>query len=98
MLVVSCLCYWVCGLTGLGIAVVIIHALDVVVYYVVNHRAYGYSIDRATLRLMVMLFVPVLLAFLATYIPDEVLSYAVITVLLVTSCIGAFIGIRHRLR
>jgi O-antigen/teichoic acid export membrane protein len=98
MLIVSCLCYWLWGLTGLGIGVVIIHATDVVVYYLVNRRAYGYRIDRATFRLMVKLFVPVLLAFLATYIPNPLVSYGAISLLLAATCVGTFIGIRHRLR
>ena len=98
MLVVNCLCYWAWGLVGLGIAMVIVHALDVAAYYIVNHRVYGYHIDRSTLRLMLLLSLPVLLAFLATLLPDMRLGYALMSLLLLITLFASFRGIRSRLR
>lgn len=98
MLVVNCLCYWLWGLVGLGVAMVVVHAVDVVAYYVVNRHAYGYRIDGPTFRLMVALFIPVLLSFLATLIPDVSIASAVTAVLLAATLIASFRGIRSRLR
>lgn len=98
MLLVNCLCYWLWGLVGLGIGVVVVHTVDVVAYYVVNHRAYGYTIDRTTLRLMLLLFLPVLLSFLATLLPDTAIGYAVMTLLLIVTSVASWRAIRARLR
>lgn len=98
MLLVNCLCYWLWGLVGLGIGVVVVHTVDVAAYYVVNHRAYGYTIDRGTLRLMLLLFLPVLLSFLATLLPDTAIGYAVMTLLLIVTSAASWRAIRARLR
>ncbi len=98
MLVANCLCYWAWGLVGLGVAMVIVHALDVAAYYIVNHRVYGYRIDRSTLRLMLLLSLPVLLTFLATLLPDIRLGYTLMTLLLLLTLFVSFRGIRSRLR
>ncbi|WP_295728559.1 oligosaccharide flippase family protein [uncultured Muribaculum sp.] len=97
MLVVNCLCYWLWGLVGLGVAMVVVHAVDVAAYYVVNRRAYGYRIDGPTLRLMIILFVPVLLSFLATLISDIRIGSVVTAVLLAVTLVTSFRGIRSRL-
>lgn len=98
MLLVNCLCYWLWGLVGLGIGVVVVHTVDVAAYYVVNHRAYGYTIDRGTLRLMLLLFLPVLLSFLATLLPDTAIGYAVMTLLLIVTSAASWRAIRAQLR
>lgn len=97
MLIVNCLCYWIWGLVGLGIAVVVVHAVDIAAYYIVNHRAYGFSVDFATLRFMALLFVLVLLAFLATLIPDHTIGYAAIALLLLVTSLLCYRAMRRRI-
>ena len=95
--VVNIACYLIWGLVGLGVAVAIIHAIDCIVYYLVNHHYYQYEVDRATLRLVVMLFIVVVAAFGATFIHSEILSVGVISCLLAVALAMSYRGIKVRL-
>ena len=49
-LILSCFFYWQFGLIGLGYSLVIDCAICFIVYYVINHSLYNYSLNREALK------------------------------------------------
>ena len=76
----SCLGFYFFGLIGLGYAIVADHSICLLVYYIVNHRLYGYSLSRgAALEMGLALFFTVA-CFLCSLIASPVLSYSLMAV------------------
>jgi O-antigen/teichoic acid export membrane protein len=67
-LATTCLCYRYLGLPGLGLAAILRYAVDVVVYYVVNRRVYGFGYNIGCTRIVIESGVYVAAAFVLTQI------------------------------
>lgn len=74
-LLLSCACYYYFGLIGLGYSLIIDCTQCFIVYYIVNHRLYGYSFSReAIVETLVAVFLT-LGCFGCSFISDTLLSY-----------------------
>lgn len=56
----SCFCYYRFGLVGLAYAQVVIYTFSVAIYMLVDRIRYGYSMNRAVIRLSLILTIPIL--------------------------------------
>lgn len=90
-LVASCSMFWLFGLNGIGIGVVVDGVICFTTYYIVNHRCYGYRISGMAARGCVYAALTTVGAFAASFISDQLYSTAAMGVVFLLS---AFYSVR----
>lgn len=68
--------YYFFGLIGLGYAMVAENALCLILYLIVNHRLYSYSLSLPALKECVIALLPTILSFLSVILFPNVWGYA----------------------
>lgn len=90
--------YLLFGLEGLGIAVCCSNALTITVYYVVNHRLYGYTLSREEIFGYAARLLAVSGVCAASFIGDTATSYTVMGIITGIIVVQSVISIRRRCR
>lgn len=98
MLLVNCVCFYLWGLVGLGISVLLVHTCDFISYYAVNRRYYDYRIGRQSWLILLPNAAIVTLALLATFIPHSTTSIILLCAIAIISITTSLLALRSRLR
>lgn len=93
-LALSCVAYYFFGLIGLGMSLVASSLIAYLIYYILNRRLYGYGYDRTTVKSAVFAVAAGGGAFLCSYIPDTIVSYAAMGVIFVAACTVSILRIK----
>lgn len=93
-LALSCVAYYFFGLIGLGMSLVASSLIAYLIYYILNRRLYGYGYDRTTVKSAVFAVAAGGGAFLCSYIPDTIASYAAMGVIFVAACTVSILRIK----
>lgn len=80
-LIIGGLMYYLFGLIGLGISIVIVYIIMTVIYYLTNHHYYNYNIDLRIIKDSLMFISPVVLVFIASFIEINWLSYSIMGII-----------------
>lgn len=93
----SVLFYYIYGLIGLGISLVVRGGIDIVINFIVCHKRYGLSYTLGTWRIIFVSLFLSSVAFLSSFLQDS-LAYAVMGGVLVISILYSITLLRSRLR
>lgn len=85
------------GLIGLGYALVADNAICLVVYYIVNHRMYGYSFSRGAFFYMAGALVLGTMAFASSMIESSATSYLLMGGTLALATIWSALSLKRKL-
>lgn len=94
----NCIFYHFFGLTGLGYALVADNLSCIFLYYIVNHKLYGYSFDKETAMHMLGATIAVTGVFCASLIETEWLSYTLMSILTLVTILFAIKSLKTKLR
>ena len=94
----SCLGFYFFGLIGLGYALVADNAICLIVYFIVNHRLYGYSLTCEAVKGMSHAVIATAACFLFSLIPDPLYSYALMAAACGVSTSWGIINLRKKLK
>lgn len=97
-LVLSCLFFHFFGLIGLGYALVADNAFCFILYYIVNHRLYGYKFSAPS---VINFSLGALLTggcFVFSFFESEALSYSLMGVITALSLLWAFYALKNHLK
>lgn len=94
----SCLFFKFYGLIGLGYALVADNAICLVVYYIVNHRMYGYSFSRGALFYMAGALALGSMAFASSMIESTTASYLTMGGTLAVAIVWSGLSLKRKLR
>ena len=97
-LIASCGMFSLFGLNGLGYGVVLDCTICFLTYYIINHRKYGYTLDRGAWLGCFYAIASVGTAFLASFLPGEISGYICMGSVLLATIIISFRGIRQRIK
>jgi len=93
-LALSCVAYYFFGLIGLGMSLVASSLIAYLIYYILNRHLYGYGYDRTTVKSAVFAVAAGGGAFLCSYIPDTIVSYAAMGVIFIAACTVSILRIK----
>lgn len=93
-LLLSCAGYYMFGLIGLGVSLVVSATVAYVLYYVINSRMYGYGYDRSTLVSALYSVGCGGAAFACSFISDSPVSYCSMGAIFVAVCVVSLIRIK----
>lgn len=93
-LLLSCAGYYMFGLIGLGVSLVVSATVAYVLYYVINSRMYGYGYDRSTLVSALYSVGCGGAAFACSFISDSLVSYCSMGAIFVAVCVVSLIRIK----
>lgn len=94
----SLIFYHYYGLIGLGYGAVVEQAACIILYLTINHKVYGYYPSlRAWSQILFGLAI-VIIAFLATFLPNTTSAISIGAALLLLYCLFAYRTLRRRLR
>lgn len=79
-LTLSCLGFYLYGLIGLGFALVADNAICLIVYFIVNHRLYGYRFSHDAAKGISLAIIVTVICFLFSLLPDAIYAYSLMTV------------------
>lgn len=97
-LCLSCILYHFFGLIGLSYSLIFDCSICFVVYYIVNHRLYSYSIDHKAILECLMAVLFGVSCLWASLCPDSILSWVFMSLIMVLSSAWSFFGLRKRFR
>lgn len=96
-LLCSCIAYYYFNLIGLGITVVITGILSILIGLYVNHKLYGFSLEKETMKSSVIALSLCLSAFLLSFI-DGTMSYLSMTVLMLMSATVSYLRLKKMIK
>lgn len=97
-LVLSCLGYYFFGLIGLGYSLIVDCTICFIVYYIVNHRFYEFSISRAAISEgMVAVFLGCA-CFASSFFENTALSYSLMGFFTLLAITRSVVMLRRRIR
>lgn len=94
----SCAGYYWFGLIGLGYSLIIDCAICFVVYYIINHRLYQYTLSRRAIAEGTMAVVLAAGCFVFSFLSDPWLSYSLMGAVTLGAIIRSAVILRRRLR
>lgn len=97
-LTLSCLGYYLFGLIGLGYALVADNAICLIVYFMVNHRLYGYGLSSDAAKGMAWAIMLSILCFILSMLARPIVSYTSMTLVFTVSVIWGVKNIRTKLK
>ena len=87
--------YYIFGLIGLGISIVVVYIIMNILYYLTNYHYYNYSIDLRILKdSFIFIFLPILV-FVGSFIKIIWLSYFIMGVMSIFMCFISFRKLRR---
>lgn len=90
--------YWIFGLNGLGIALLTDSFLCLIIYYLVNRHYYGFTFTKRSLRLIIYAAGSGTLAFLASLVTTEWLSYTLMGIIAAATAAAGATGLLRLFR
>lgn len=97
-LAANCLFYEWFGLNGLGIGALVDCAVCLTVYYIVNRSLYGYRFSRKALLSTLYALVTTTAALLSSWLTDPILSYLLMSLILLLSAVHSLRALATRWR
>ena len=94
----SCIGFYFFGLIGLGYAFVADNAICIIVYYCVNRNLYSFHFTHASLLNMACSIFLTLVCFSASLIDQLILSYTLMSIVLLVSLIWGGINLRRKIK
>ena len=94
----SCIGFYFFGLIGLGYAFVADNAICIIVYYCVNRNLYSFHFTHASLLNMACAIFLTLVCFSASLIDQLILSYTLMSIVLLVSLIWGGINLRRKIK
>lgn len=94
----NCFFYWSFGLIGMGYALVIDCLICFVVYYVVNHSLYDYSLNVDAVKRMIGGLALGVGCFAFSFIENAILSYSLMSAITLYGLISSFLVLKKKLR
>ncbi|MDE5887783.1 MAG: O-antigen translocase [Muribaculaceae bacterium] len=89
--------YYLYGLVGLGISLVVRGGIDIVINYIVCHKRYGFSYSNVNWKIMSVSVLLSGVAFISSFL-SEVPSYSLMSGSLIISIMYSFFSLRLRLK
>ncbi len=93
----SILFYYLYGLIGLGIGLVVRNSIGIILDYAINRHLYGFRYDRKTLKILAVSLILGSAAFTASLL-ETGLSYWLMSLLLLLSLLYSFLNLRKALK
>lgn len=90
--------FYFLGIMGLGYALIVENIIIIVIYYIVNARYYHYRFSVSAARKGGIAVVISAVALLATYIPDNLLAYGTISIILTVSVLYSISHLKRLLQ
>ena len=97
-LTLSCLGFYFFGLIGLGYALVADNAICLIVYFIVNHRLYGYCLSSYAAKSISNAVIVTSACFLFSLIIDAFYSYVLMTVAFVVSTVWGVTKLKQKIK
>lgn len=97
-LFLSCFFYWKFGLIGLGYSLVIDCIVCLIVYYLINHYLYQYSVNKEAIKQIGIGLALGMACFLFSLLEDHILSYSLMGGITLMTVVYSFIVLKKKLR
>lgn len=97
-LFLSCFFYWRFGLIGLGYSLVIDCSICLVVYYVINHSLYQYSVSMEALKQVAIGLILGSGCFVMSLFADKALSYSLMSVITAAAILYSVLNLKKKLK
>lgn len=94
----SCMGFYLFGLIGLGYALVADNAICLAVYYVINHRLYGYKMNSGSFSGMAVAVAVSTLCFLSSCLHSAIWSYSLMAIILTLSLCWSILRLRQKIK
>lgn len=94
----NCILYYLLGLNGLGVAIVIDSIITFLVYHAINRRLYGCRINASGAKFLCFGATIGLLVFLSSFIPSAIVSYSLMASISIAASIYSTVSLKRLFR